>query len=142
MISSMRASTNTALAIHEILKQYIVVQDRIFRFSLRKIIPIPGIFKAIDYGKHHKELDSLRERLENLLERLQESDDFTSLVRQYGEAVLETILVLRKMCEQLFRKSQGDLGSYSKKQYNQDLATYEACVNRYRALGLRLNEYF
>ena len=41
---------NEIYQVYSILNRYIVIHDAIFKFSLRKAIPIPGVFKAIDYG--------------------------------------------------------------------------------------------
>lgn len=48
--------------VRDILTQYTKIHNDIFKSSLRRIIPIPGVFKAIDFGKHYGSLSELRER--------------------------------------------------------------------------------
>lgn len=127
--------------IHDILEEYIKVHNHIFKFSLRRVMPIPGIFQAIDYGSHCQTLDSLKKRLEDALLSLEDADASDSLLAQHAQALLETISCFRHMCGNLYEKSQAYPNAYSKLQYKQDLETYKSNVIRYKALGIRLNEY-
>ena len=42
-----------------ILREYVAIHDAIFKFSWRKTLPIPGIFKATDFGAHFRDLGRL-----------------------------------------------------------------------------------
>jgi len=127
--------------VHEILDRYIAIHDKIFKFSLRKAIPIPGIFKSIDYGQHFKELGSLVSALEQVADATSNGAGVPSVFQQYVTALLKTMQFLRDMCKQLHDKSQGDLQSYSMQQYKSDVAIYERLVEEYRSLGSALNDY-
>ena len=39
-----------------ILREYVAIHDAIFKFSWRKAIPIPGLFKATDFVAHFRDL--------------------------------------------------------------------------------------
>ena len=52
-----------AVQVNEILSKYIFIHDDIFKLSIRKLIPIPGIFKKIDFKTHYKNLGKLSKEL-------------------------------------------------------------------------------
>jgi len=121
-----------AKEIHDILQEYIKIHNDIFKYSLRRIIPFSGIFEATDYGKHYENLNSLKERLNGIIRTLDKESEFGALIKQYAEALLDTILCLRIMCEKLYEKSQGNLKAYTWQQYRKDLAVYKASANNLR----------
>jgi len=127
--------------VQTILDRYIAIHDNIFKFSLRKAIPIPGVFKAIDFGQHFRELDSLTSELEHLAISTNNRARVPSAFQEYVAALLKTIQFLRDMCKRLYDKSEGDLQSYKMNQYKADVAMYEGLVDKYRLLGSALNEY-
>ena len=56
----MNASVITLAAnVNDILSRYILIHDQIIKFSIRKLIPIPGLFKAIPFCTHENDLDAL-----------------------------------------------------------------------------------
>ena len=57
----MRDLTGELLLVDNLLSKYLRIHNDIFKFSLRKSIPIRGIFKATDYANHFEELSSLAE---------------------------------------------------------------------------------
>ena len=50
---------------NDLLSQYVAIHDDVFKTSIRHIIPIPGIFKAIDFGEHLKKIENIIPELEN-----------------------------------------------------------------------------
>jgi hypothetical protein len=131
---------NEIYQVHSILERYVVIHDKIFKFSLRKAIPIPGLFKPIDYGQHFRELDSLISALEQLAIPSSNKAGIPNVFQQYATALLKTMQFLRDICRRLYDKSQGDLQSYTMDQYKSDVTTYEGLVEKYRSLGSTLNE--
>ena len=127
--------------VHAILESYLAIHEKIFKFSLRKAIPVPGLFKPIDYGQHFRELDSLVSALEQLAISTSNIAGVPSVFQQYVTALLKTMQFLRDMSKRLYDMSQGDLQSYTMGQYKSDVTTYEGLVEKYRSLGLTLNEY-
>ena len=126
---------------HEILEEYVTIHDLIFKFSWRKAIPIPGLFNAIDYSRHFKELSRLGAELEALSSALTAKPEVPKPFIGYTEALLQTIQLLRQMCGQLHEKSQGEFETYSMSEYNSDVKRYEGFVSKYHALGAALNGY-
>jgi hypothetical protein len=127
--------------VHTILQRFVSIHDKIFKFSLRKAIPVPGIFKSINYVQHFRNLDSLASALEELAISTSDRADIPEVFQQYVAALLTTIKSLRDICGRLYEKSEGDLQSYSKEQYKADVAKYEGLVDKYRQMGSALNEY-
>jgi hypothetical protein len=127
--------------VQAILDRYIVIHDKIFKFSLRKAIPIPGIFKPIDFGQHFRDLDSLASELEQVAICTSDRAEVPEVFQQYVNALLRTIQFLRDMCNRLYDKSEGDLQSYKMNQYKADVSEYEGLVEKYCLLGSELNEY-
>ncbi len=132
---------NAMYQVHAVLQRYVAVHDKIFKFSFRKAIPIPGLFKAIDYGEHLRELDTLASELEGLANSTENWSEIPAVYQQYVASLLRTIQFLRDMCRRLFVKSQGELDNYSMAQYKSDMSVYEGLVSKYRELGLALNQY-
>jgi len=144
----MQQITSLAYQVNDILSRYIVVHDAIFKFSIRKLLPISGLFKAIDYGSHHHELDDLHSDLADILVAIAEvqtsqpasssREAFLVTLAEYADALSDPIAKLRDMCSHLYRKSQGAT-DYSWGAYRRDVKAYEASVQHYMASGEHLN---
>ncbi|MSO70571.1 MAG: hypothetical protein EXQ88_00900 [Alphaproteobacteria bacterium] len=122
---------------HNILTAYVKVHDAIFKFSIRKVLPIPGLFQKIDYESHVAKLTILASDLE----RVGKSADFYQqppVFLEFVLALLSTILHLRDICIQMVAKIQG-IGDYPMAKYKRDFEAYKALVNRYASLGATLN---
>ena len=122
--------------VSEILGRYIAIHDKIFKFPLRKVIPIFNIFKHTDYGQHFRELGSLVSALEQVANSASNRAGVPSVFQEYVKALHKAMQILRDICKQLYNKSQG----YSMQQYKSDVAMYEGLVEEYRSLRLALNE--
>jgi hypothetical protein len=145
-----KEAIDLAVKVNRILPRYIDVHDSIFKFSLRHAIPIPGIFKPIRYGSHYENLYFIKEELEDVIvatldlpepENEAESQ-FVRILNLYSNALLEAITILREICGALYGKSEGNLKTYSKKQYGRDLERYQVAVLKYSELGQFLTAYF
>ena len=138
-----------AVEVNAILRDYVRVHDDIFGFSLRKLIPIPGLFRAIKYCRHQETLADLSERLaviaaHELLEVTPETPGeaaFLPVFRTYAGALHETVQRLLHICVQLCRVSQGD-NAYRYSSYDADATAYHAAVDSYVSLGNRVNELY
>jgi hypothetical protein len=128
------------IRVNRLLGEYVAIHDAIFKFSWRRTVPIPGIFKATDFGAHFKDLNRLASKLAATLSVLEEESGPLEGSHQYATALLEAIQALRKMCKRLHEKSQGDIGTYPMAEYNADLKTYEGLMNRCQELGIALNQ--
>jgi hypothetical protein len=125
--------------VRAILGKYIAIHDAIFKFSWRKALPIPGLFKAIDYGAHFRDLGRLASKLAAISSALKAESGSLEVLHQYTAALLEAVQALREICGRFYEKSQGDVSKYPMAEYNANLKTYEGLMNKCQALGVALN---
>lgn len=123
-----------------ILNEYAAIHDAIFKFSWRKTLPIPGLFKATDFGAHFRDLDRLASKLAGICSALKIEPGSLEDSHQYTEALLKTIQALREICRRFYKQSQGEFGKYPMADYNADLKSYEVLVNKCQELGMALNQ--
>jgi hypothetical protein len=122
-----------------ILSEYVAIHDAIFKFSWRKALPIPGLFKATDFGSHFRDLDRLASKLTAISAALKAESGSLEGSHQYTAAFLEAIQALRDICRRFYEKAQGDLSKYPMAEYNANLKDYEVLVNKCQELGAALN---
>ena len=123
-----------------ILGKYVAIHDAIFKFSWRKTLPIPGLFKAIDFGAHGKHLGRLASQLAAISSALKAESESLE-VYQYATALLEAVQALREICERFYEKSHGNLSKYPMAEYNANLKTYEGLMNKCQTFGVALNRH-
>lgn len=124
-----------------ILGKYVAIHDAIFKFSWRKALPIPGLFKATDFGAHFRDLDRLASKLAATSAKLKEESGSLEGSHQYTVALLEAIQALREICRRFYEQSQGNLSKYPMAEYNANLKTYEGLVNKCQELGAALSQH-
>ena len=124
-----------------ILCEYVTIHDAIFKFSWRKALPIPGLFKTTDFGAHFRDLGRLASELAAISSALKAESGSLEGAHQYTAALLEAIHALREICRQFYEKSQGDLSKYPMAEYNANLKTYEGLMNTCQELGVALNRH-
>lgn len=136
---------------NDILSQYVAIHDDIFKTSIRHATPIPGIFKAIDFGAHLGKIENIIPELKNCDSKIKslvknlsgQEREYLDLLSQYVGALIETVSRLKVVVDALYVKSQSFANSnYDWKNYKDDLAKYEQQVQDYMAIGGRLNELF
>ena len=123
-----------------ILGEYFKIHDAIFKFSWRKTLPIPGLFKTTDFGSYFRDLDRLASKLAAISRKLEAEPGSLEGSRQYTAALLETIQALREICRRFYEQSQGNFNKYPMAEYNGNLKTYEGLVNKCQELGVALNQ--
>ena len=126
---------------NEIFREYIAIHDAIFKFSWRKALPIPGLFKATDFGAHIRNLGRLASELAAISSALKAEPGSLEGSHQYTAALLEAVQALREICGRFYEKSQGDLSKYPRAEYNANLKTYEGLMNKCQELGAALNQH-
>jgi hypothetical protein len=124
-----------------ILDEYVAIHDAIFKFSWRKTLPIPGLFKATDFGAHFKDLNRLASKLTAISTALKTESGSLEGSHQYTAALLEAIQALREICRRFYEKSRGNLAMYPMAEYNANLKAYEGLMNKCQELGLALNQH-
>jgi hypothetical protein len=137
--------------VKDLLSQYVVIHDGIFKTSIRHIIPIPGIFKAIDFGAYFAKAENIILELENCDNKIKSLPDnfegqereYLDLLSRYTSALIETVIRLKIVLGALYAKSQSFANSsYNWSNYKNDLANYDKSVEGYLAIGGCLNELF
>jgi hypothetical protein len=123
-----------------ILNEYAAIHDAIFKFSWRKTLPIPGIFKTTNFEAHFRDLKRLASKLAAISVTLEAEPGALEGSRQYTEALLKTVQALRDICRRFYEQSHGDFSKYPMAEYNADLKTYEVLVNKCQELGVALNQ--
>ena len=123
-----------------ILGEYVAIHDAIFKFSWRKTLPIPGLFKTTDFGSHFRDLDRLASKLAAISAALKEESEALEGSHQYTATLLESIKALREICRRFYEQSQGNLSKYPMSEYNANLKDYEILVNKCQELGVALNQ--
>jgi hypothetical protein len=123
-----------------ILGEYAAIHDAIFKFSWRKTLPIPGLFKTTDYRSHFRDLDRLASKLAAISRKLEAESGVLEGSRQYTAALLETIQALQEICRRFYEQSHGNFRKYPMAEYNANLKTYEGLVNKCQELGVALNQ--
>ena len=124
-----------------VLHKYVAIHEAIFKFSWRKALPIPGLFKATDFGAHVRELGRLASELAAISSALKADSESLEGSHQYAAALLEAVQALREICGRFYEKSQGNLSKYPMAEYNADLKTYEGLMNKCQELGVALNQH-
>ncbi len=133
--------------VNDILSRFIAIHDDISKFSFRKLIPIPGIFKAIDYCIHETNLGDLAAKLGHVRQQMAlemvhstvpSEAEFLAALEDYSSALLDTIEQLLLISASLCRKAEG-ARDYPMERYNKEMSHYNLLVEKYRSLGRRLN---
>lgn len=132
--------------IFRLLEQYVEVHEEIFGGSwirtIRKLIPIPGIFLAIDYRNCASRLEPLISELQSV-EEVAARDAYGSrpslTMHRYIEALLRAMKQLHTVCTKLAVKAEGGAG-YSSTAYARDVSRYNELVTAYSRIGESLNE--
>src|SRR2546423_11499262 len=132
---------NELIRANTILGEYAAIHDAIFKFSWRKTLPIPGLFKTTDFGSHYRDLDRLASKLAAILRKLEAESGSLEGSRQYTAALLETIQALREICRRFFEQGKGNFSKYPMAEYHANLKAYEGLVNKCQELGVALNQH-
>jgi hypothetical protein len=131
---------------HDILKQYIIMHDKVFISPKWIIGKISKIFKPIDFGSYVDSLDFFKGKLEEdrgvgaSIENNQQEEGLMSVLTEFSYILTETIENLKKICQGLLDKSQNE--SYPISHYNLELRTYQESVVRYKEMGNKLNKTY
>ena len=134
---------------HDLLLEYIAIHDKAFQRSIRHVIPIPGIFKAIDFGALEDQSSTLISKLQNCKTELESilpdysgvEREYLKLFNTYTDAVINTVKKLNVILSGLYANSQGFLGPLitDRKNYRNDLAKYHESVSEYQRIGEEIN---
>ena len=139
-----------AVRVHELLRQYFDIHERTFKFSFRKVLPIPGLFEALDYRAYQDSLRSIHGDLILAADALAKhrqsgaplSDHpFVPDLEAYAREVADAARRLGEICLALQHKSEARRG-YNAATYKSEVTAYKAVVATYHEMGGRLNVSF
>lgn len=141
----------SVVEVNGILDEYIKLHNDIFKFSIRKMVPIPGIFKKIDYEDNYKTLNILLTELntayygiENTKILVRENPkelDFINVFIGYIQALSDSLSNLKEICEK-FQEKINYGRNYGMGEYDSDVLKYQESTKKYKILGEQLNELF
>jgi hypothetical protein len=148
--SNIRTTHELTKVTMSVLNVFVDMHDEIFAASLgksmRRIIPIPGVFDPVDHKEHAEGLNCQSTVLEGAIAqvpRLKKENlghqNFLDFYLTYGTALLDSIKRLHAICSLLYEKSQGE-GAYSHKEYERDVKAYEKSMKHYGKLGNKLQK--
>lgn len=131
-----------SLDVGNILQAYLAIHNDIFRFSLRRILPVPVLFESIDYDDRFRRLFYLCETLDDISgqfpDHSDEAPELLMAIKRYCAALGVAISELRHICESLMDKAASPK-TYTWTVYRSDLRRYHAAISRYRGIGMKLN---
>jgi hypothetical protein len=135
-----------ARKVNDLIKEYVKIEDDLFKPSFRKSIPIPGIFKPVDYVSHMKRLLEMEDELEearHLIRSMKPGNEtsegqFLITLRAYSSAFLDAMVELKRICGRLDDESKKR--TYPKKEYEEDAKGLRKLEMKYFEIGRKLNE--
>jgi len=133
-------------AVNDSLDIYVDMHNKIFKFSWRKIIPIPGFFLKIDFkmfanklSRVHSGIQVCRSEMDVLGPLLDNRNRIVlSVLVKFSDALGDTVSRLSEICLQLWYKSNKP-DSYSYVTYDAAYKRYESSVLEYVRVGEELN---
>ncbi len=145
------AARELAITVNQVLTRYIRVHDDLFTVSLRRLIPIPSVFEAIDFRAHMDSLRAIRATLDSTktgirhqLETAEQTGtlrSFLTALDDYIGALDTTVLALEQISRRLYQKSQNP-AHYVWEEYDHDIDEYQAAIALYYARGADLSALY
>ena len=130
-----------------LLSAYIEIHDDVFGWSIRRIIPIPGMFKTIDFAGHEANLRAIADEIQKLagsFGTLPHDGPYVcgalAAVQAYTHALNDAVARLQAICGRL--KAKADGAPYPMREYNADVTAYRRSVKKYHSLGEGMNAAF
>ena len=143
----MISATTAAQAVNNVRAQFVAIHEEIYGTSLwrtlRRLIPLPGLFEAIPYDKHAVRLGALVHALQGVREDTGRprgpnlrpaNQDFFAQLDAYVGALLDAMGRLRDICVAMQAKAEGSPGP-TFAEYNVAVAAYEAARRDCSRLG-------
>ncbi|MDD4837247.1 MAG: hypothetical protein PHU72_09135 [Dethiosulfovibrio sp.] len=135
-------ASRVALEVNSVLREYLAVQNRLFKFSFKKAL---GLVKPDPSGASASVIPLL-ERLEAVREEIKElspeSDTaegrFLIVLRGYAKAMSSAMVSFQELCSKL-EEGRKDR-SYRKRGYPEDMRQFQLKEAEYLEIGLKLND--
>lgn len=138
-----------SIALNELLDKYITIHDEIFKFSLRKITPIPFIFKAINYDELFNKTTEMLFEIKQYYKKIKiimdsdfvDNKCYPKLLSEYCLALINTLNILLEIISNLSKKIENP-NIYSASEYKKRTEEYFKSIEKYQFLGNKLNELY
>lgn len=138
----------TGISINNILSRYIQIHDALFKFSLKKFLPIPFMFKKIDYESLYLDIAEILKDLTEIKLKLTEAklldkknQEVYGTIIPYVENFRQTVQLLSYITLSLSKKIN-DPKSYQFSKYQKSIAEYNELRNLHNKMGQNLNIVF
>jgi hypothetical protein len=138
--SEMQDVRVAANAVSEIQTHYI---------RIRKIIPIPGLFKPIRYADYSLALNACKTLLDKIQIKLAELKNsnsmpqevlaFTVVLDDFSTALSASIQLLKDICDRFAEKIEGGR-EYTRVAYDRDFENYQQSIQHYLGFGMQLDQ--
>lgn len=136
------------ISINNILTRYIQIHDAIFKFSLKKILPLPFAFKKIDFENLFLDTKDLLGELTEIRFKLLESRLLDTNNKEFYETVIPYVENFREILQLLsyislsLSKKINDPKSYQFSEYQKSIAEYNELRELHQKMGQNLNIIF
>lgn len=134
--------------LNDSLTDYTNIHDKIFKKSLRKSIPIPFLFKAINFQELEQQLQAIhidlsiyKTQVDDIRQTGSEDASKCNTFIEYVEKLMYAVQLLQGITHNLWLKSEGD-NSYKVNDHTELIKRYEKAVDAYYSLGDSMNSIF
>jgi len=140
--------SSVAMKVNGLVKEYVNIEEDIFKPSFRKIIPIPGIFRPVNYQAHFERLQEMEDELGQAKDSIrsikpdgkEREGRFLITLRAYISVFMRAVAQLEDISIKLKQRSNGD--KYAKKDYRQDAVSLRKTEKEYFDIGRKLNQIY
>lgn len=134
-----------ARRVDSMVKTYMIVQEDLFKPSLRKILRLPGIYRPVNYEENGAVLKGLLDELAEVKGAIRsESPDassveenFLGVLRGYVSIMTRAVEKLLFICGRLNERSKG--APYGAAEYKNDMTELRKIQKKHLETGLKLN---
>jgi hypothetical protein len=134
--------------LNDSLTDYTNIHDEIFKKSIRKTIPIPFLFKAINFQELgvklqdiHNDLSRYKTQVNDIRQSGDEDKNKCNVFIEYVGKLMYAVQLLQSITHNLLLKSEGNNG-YKLADHTELVERYEKAVDEYYVLGDKMNSVF
>ncbi len=128
-----------------LLKNYMAVQEDLFKPTLRKIVRLPFFYVPVDYRANSLKLEAILQELVTVKSAIRKRNPegtlpegkFLALLRGYVSLMATAAEKLREICGRLEQRSDG--APYTRQEYKTDMAELRQIQKKHLDAGVVLN---
>ena len=140
------SAIDAAYQVNDILSRFLATQRRVIQPWWRSL-PLPGLFKPVDFPRHRTVFERLATELQTIQEKLATGSDsssegqLASVLLTYSAALRTAVVAAANICAKLAEKAEGK-ASYPPSDYRRDIQQFTELENEYLRRGQQLNQFF